>query len=503
MNLFAKRMNSLRLRLLLGVLAAIALFWAAWFGCQVVQMSRQETGLWDQTMQSIGQQILLSLPKGLDQLDERAVYSLPAQVRVQREHVSYQVWQRDGRAVLRSADAPATPWLPLNFDADDAFARVQADGDEWRVYAISDASGQMQVQVAKSRRQMKAMGGSWLALGVGTVLLLMLVLSAVIWLIIRWSLRPVQAVRAAIVQRSALAFQPVCGDDLPEELRPLVDAFNKLLARLEAALQAERRFLADAAHELRTPLAALMAQAQLAQSAPSWGQSRAALEPLVEGIARSARLTEQMLDLARLDAAETQPAPGAAALHEIVALVVHDFDAIARQGRQRLLLHTEPCSVAVDVDTLGVLLRNLVDNALRYAGAGARVEVACAVERGRGAGRVLLSVRDDGPGVPAAERGRIFDRFYRVAGTAGRGSGIGLSLVARIAELHGAELEVTDGLDGRGFGITLRFNSLGTVSSAERGAAQSGTEPAPAPSRPALGAHAANPAGSGPGTRLP
>jgi two-component system sensor histidine kinase QseC len=446
--------SSLRIRLLVGLMLAIVGFTVVWFACQAMLVSSQHTGRWDASMQAVGQQVLLSMPAVLPSGSSEPAYDLPSQSRLQPQLMSYQVWLRTGRSVLRSTGSPTQPLVPLRFDEAEGFHMATIDGVDWRVYTLNDASGQIQVQIGKSQPQLLSLLMLWLGTSVGTVLLLMALLGVVTWLIICWSLAPVEAARAAMLERGPLDLQPLSAHALPSEVKPLVESFNALLLRLEAALQGERRFLADAAHELRTPLAALMAQAQLVQSAPTLEDSRASLSPLISGIERSARLTEQLLDLARLDAVASPTAQPAVQLHEIVSLVVRDYDNTAQSGNQRLLLHAEPCSARVDVDAVGVLLRNLLDNALRYAGPGARVEIMCREQAGLG---VLLSVRDDGPGVPEAERERIFDRFYRVPGTPGRGSGIGLSLVARIAKLHAATLEVCEGLDGRGLGITLRF----------------------------------------------
>ncbi len=447
---------SLRIRLLVGLMLAILGFTVVWFGCQAMLMSSQHTGRWDESMQAVGQQVLLSMPEVLPAGSSEPAYSLPPQTRLQPQLMSYQVWLRNGRSVLRSVGSPNTPLVPLRFDSPEGFHMATIDGIDWRVYTLNDASGQIQVQIGKSQPQLLSLLMLWLGTSVGTVLLLMALLGVVTWLIICWSLAPVEASRTAMLERGPLDLKPLAVHELPTEVKPLVESFNALLLRLESALQGERRFLADAAHELRTPLAALMAQAQLVKSANTLEESHASLTPLISGIERSARLTEQLLDLARLDAAAPPGAQPEVAVHEIVSLVVRDYDSTAQAASQRLLLHAEPCSARVDVDAVGVLLRNLLDNALRYAGAGARVEIMC---REQAEGCLVLSVRDDGPGVPEAERERIFDRFYRVPGTPGRGSGIGLSLVARIARLHEATLEVSEGLDGRGLGITLRFVS--------------------------------------------
>jgi two-component system OmpR family sensor kinase len=453
------RASSLRLRLLLGIMFAILLLWAGWFVAHATQITTMHKDRWDGSMRAVGQQILLSLPANLPEGEQHRGFNLPAQMRQEPEKMSYQVWLRSGRSLLRSSDAPNAPWAPLQFEAGDGFQQLVAGGLEWHVYTLTDADGQVQVQVGKLQSQLDRERSIAVGISVGTALLVILLVGSVTWLIICWSLAPVEDARAALVERTPLDLRPLPAAGLPSEVKPLVEAFNALLLRLEAALQGERRFLADAAHELRTPLAALMAQAQLVQSAPTLDDSRQAVLPLIHGIERSARLTEQLLDMARLDSTPAAGARPAVALHEIVSLVVRDFDGTAQAGRQRLQLHAEPCHAPVDIDAIGVLLRNLLDNALRYAGHGARVEIACRGLRHEGDECVLLSVRDDGPGVCAEDRHRIFDRFYRVPGTPGRGSGIGLSLVWRIAELHAGTIDVGDGLDGRGLGITLRLRA--------------------------------------------
>ncbi|MEO8154599.1 MAG: ATP-binding protein [Rhizobacter sp.] len=456
MNLL--RLSSLRIRLLLGIMVAVFAIWGVWFAAHALQSSNMHQAHWDASLETVGQQVLLSMPAVLPSMSSEPAFSLPAQMRQLPEQMSYQVWLNNGRTVLRSPKSPTTPWVPLRFDTAPAIEQVTVAGDAWRVYTLSDASGQMQVQVGKLQAQVDHERGVWIGISVGSSVLLVLLLGSITWFIICWSLQPVEAARAALLARKPLDLSPMPEGDLPHEVRPLVESFNALLLRLESAMQGERRFLADAAHELRTPLAALMAQAQLVHSASTLEESRTSLAPLISGIERSARLTGQLLDMARLDVVESPDNHPAVALHEIVSLVVRDYDSTAQASRQRLLLHAEPCSAHVDVNAVGVLLRNLLDNALRYAGAGARIEIVCREQAVQERVGVVLSVRDDGPGVPECERERIFDRFYRAPGTPGRGSGIGLSLVARIASLHAATLDVSEGLDGRGLGITLCFN---------------------------------------------
>jgi signal transduction histidine kinase len=226
---------------------------------------------------------------------------------------------------------------------------------------------------------------------------------------------------------------------------------------LDDAIQGERRFIADAAHELRTPLAALLAQAQVALRTAATDEEKTSLRRLVAGVERSARLSEQLLDMARLDAGKYANGHERVDLYDLLVVVVRDFETVANQKRQLISLDTEPCVIVGHIDELGILIRNLLDNALRYAAEGGHVAVSCQCLQKDGNEIVRLRVADDGPGVPEPERERIFDRFYRVPGNGGRGSGIGLSLVARIAQLHGATIAVGKGLDGRGFGIDVWF----------------------------------------------
>jgi two-component system sensor histidine kinase QseC len=444
-------MQSLRARLLAAVLAAILLFWSALLAVVFVHHTREQTGEVDFTLREIAGSILLSTQANLDALPAAETLRLPAGASYTGDLVSYQTWLRSGKNVWRSPGAPASP---LRADFADGFADREVDGVAWRVFALSDAAGRFQVQVAKRQSQIDAALRNKVGVTLGTGAVLFALLVAAIWSVVRWSLRPVDAMRAAVERRETLDLAPLPAARLPAEVRPLVESFNRLLAQVERALQRERRFISDAAHELRTPLAALLAHAQVALRAQGIQQKNAALLELSAAAARGARLSEQLLDLARLDAAGTDRGRPVE-LHELVAVVLRDFESVAQRRAQLISLDIEPCAILGDTDELGILLRNLIDNALRYTGEGGRIAVSCGWCREKRA--MHLRVADNGPGVPEDERQRIFERFYRVAGNRLRGSGIGLSLVARIARSHGAALEVGSGLDGRGLSIALWF----------------------------------------------
>jgi signal transduction histidine kinase len=272
-----------------------------------------------------------------------------------------------------------------------------------------------------------------------------------IWLATWRGLQPLDAVAREIAARRPDKLEPVSPASAPKEIRPLVEAINGLFVRVEHALESERRFTADAAHELRTPLAALATQAQVALRARDDAERGHAIEQLIASSRRAARLVDQLLTLARLDPDEAVPATPLrldTLAEEICA--AHGADAMAKNIA--LELEAAPTTMRGHADMLRILLRNLVDNAIRYTPAGGRVVVAVAPG--------LLSVTDSGPGIPVVERERVFDRFHRLAGQQTEGSGLGLSIVARIAERHGARIHLGDGAAGVGLRVEVAFSAV-------------------------------------------
>lgn len=452
-------MRSLRTRLFVVLLGAIAVAWMVLLAVLAQQFSHESSGWRDRSLGDIGRNILLSMPSDVRLLSGAANLRLgdavsPATGKVGKVgNLAFQIWIKPRREVVMRA--PGASAAPLKPDFADGYAMRTINGEEWRVYAVSDAHNEVQVQVGKPTADLAGEIRKWVRVGLVTTLLVLLVLGVAIKLVIRWSLKPVIEVREAIAARDRLDLTPLPGGGLPDEVRPLIESFNQLLARLDRAMRNERQFLAEAAHELRTPLAALLTHAQVAQRSKTLDEAKAPLRQLVHGVERSARLSQQLLDSARLDA-ELSRKRTTIELADIVAVVTHELGAIATQKCQSIALDAEPCAIAGNIDDLGILIGNLIDNAIRYAGGGGRIAVRCL----RVGDTAQLQVFDDGPGVAAADRERIFDRFFRVAGSNQRGSGLGLSLVARIAASHGATIATGDGLDGRGFGITVSFPLL-------------------------------------------
>ena len=277
---------------------------------------------------------------------------------------------------------------------------------------------------------------------------------ALVWFGVARGLRPLQGLSDEIRARSPRDLRPLDATQAPEEARPLVEGINRLLGEVAEANRNQQRFLANAAHQLRTPLAGLQAHAELALAQPVPEACRAELEQVHGATVRTARLANQLLALARAEAMARASGkrPGA----NLRAVVEEAADEWVRSALQRdidLGFDLEDVTVDGDAFLLREALANLVHNALEYTPAGGRVTVR-AVRCGSGA---ALEVEDDGPGIAPAERGRVLERFYRAPGTGGTGSGLGLSIVREIAAAHGAEIAIGEGEGGRGCRVTLRF----------------------------------------------
>jgi signal transduction histidine kinase len=356
------------------------------------------------------------------------------------QRVVVQIWDPRGVAVYLSNAA-----TPLPLSRAPGFSDLTHEGRQWRMYTARTGPQTIQVAQATSVRTELAAGAALRLLV--PILAVLPLLALLVWFILDRGLAPLARVARAVGTRSPASLDPLPAVGLPGEVRPLVDALNELLARLGEAFTMQRRFAADAAHELRTPLTALALQIQLAERAKSDGERAAALAKLKDGVKRASRLVQQLLALARLEpeAAETPFAP--VAIDALAQSVVEELAPLAAAKSVTLAAtRVEPVDAKGNEDALRLLAGNLVDNAIRYAPAGGRVEVR-AFRRGADA---VLEVADDGPGIPADERARVFDRFYRVPGTDAPGSGLGLAIARQVADLHHGRIELDDGLGGRG-----------------------------------------------------
>lgn len=275
-------------------------------------------------------------------------------------------------------------------------------------------------------------------------------LAVLLVIAIGFALAPLRQLARDVATRAPDRLDPLPVESLPAEVAPLVTRLNSLFADIMRALENERRFTADAAHELRTPLAALKAQAQVALASVDTEERQHALTQILVGCDRATHLVAQLLTLARLDADTPHPLQDIA-LRPIAEEVLAQSagDAIARHCD--LALREGDAQVRGDAMLLQVLLRNLIDNALSHGG-GTQIEVSIAAH----GAQAVLSVTDDGRGIAASERERVQQRFYRGADADSSGSGLGLSIVRRIAELHGGSLDIV--LPASGEGVSVRLS---------------------------------------------
>jgi len=329
---------------------------------------------------------------------------------------------------------------------------VEINGQRWRTYGMNDAGFTIQISQPEHARKLfvREMAQSLLYPLLGLIPLV----GTLIWLAVGRSLRPLNEISQAIMKRSATSLEPISEANIPLEVKPLVQELNELLVRLNASLEAQRRFTADAAHELRTPLTVLQLQLDnLRRTTTETGRLKHA-DKLQEGIDRATNVVRQMLTLARVEPNAAEPAIVPIHLDGLVQEVVAHHAAEAVEKNIDLgVLRIEPVMLHGSAENLRLLIENLVGNALRYTQAGGKINVSVY----RHVSNAVLEVQDNGVGVPEAERERIFERFYRVLGNDTEGSGLGLSIAKNVVDQHHGIIEVKDGIEGKGlnFIVTL------------------------------------------------
>lgn len=356
------------------------------------------------------------------------------------------VWSRDGRLLASSDPAVSLPFLSRS-----GLTEASAGGERWHLYTIVLEDGI--VQAAQRAGEREALARETASDLVLPALGVLAVIAVLLGLALRRGMQPLSHAAAEVAARSAESLHPIPTDSQPPELRQLVGAINDLMGRLGQALTQQRHFMADAAHELRTPMTALRLQAQLVERAADPAQRAIAIAELREGIERTRHLVERLLQMARVGPDTPLERHDPVDLAVLVRDCVSRFSARAEADGVDLGATSQAAPrVQGDAHQLGILLDNLVDNALRQVPRGGRIDVAAL----RSDGQARLSVTDNGPGIPAGERRRVFDRFYRGKGAIGYGSGLGLSIVRAVAERHGAQVALDDA-PGGGLQVTVTF----------------------------------------------
>jgi two-component system sensor histidine kinase QseC len=432
----ARRNWSLAQRLTAMVLGFVLLAWAATVAMAWFVTRHELNELLDAHLAQTA--ALLATGEVDDADDDDALVQAPVLLHKYQSRVAFQIWHK-GRLRARSVDAPE---LPLAAPDARGLSDQRIEGTAWRVFTTTRSEDGRVKDVIHVGEHVSARRHVLLASLRGSLIPLLLalpLLAAGIWWSVRRALRPLRQ-----LGRSVAARQPQALDRLPEagvlpEVRPLVRALNDLFERVGAHLASERRFTADAAHELRTPIAAIRMQAQVAQGAHDDAERAQALAATIAGCDRATHLVEQLLQLARLEADTADGTPACSLPTDLVALAAEqarELQPVAAARGQRIVFEppAQPVPVPMGATLLAVLLRNLLDNALRYSPEGATARVV--VEPGAADKGALLTVEDSGPGLDNEAMARLGERFFRVLGSGQTGSGLGWSIVRRLARLH-------------------------------------------------------------------
>lgn len=366
--------------------------------------------------------------------------------------LAFQVLDAQGQSLLQSASAPVALLSQLRQQLAESqgtevlperlagYHDVALGAYHWRTFMLHDPDNQHWILVGEREDVRGELVGLIARRMLLPDLLGLPILALLVWMAVGWGLAPLAQMASFIKSRDADNLAPLLLAPLPQELEPIVAALNRLLQQVAQLLAREQRFLADAAHELRTPLAVLRIHAQNAQQAPDPEDRAKALQQLEHGVERATRVVTQLLTLARLEPAAVQLAMAPLDLAALAREELAELTPLALDHQQELEFEAEGSDFQLQADgpSLGTLLQNLLGNALQYTPAGGRIRVLLQGQPEA----LLLRVQDSGPGVPAELREKLFERFFRQG--MGQGAGLGLSIVRRVVELHSGEIELLD-----------------------------------------------------------
>lgn len=367
------------------------------------------------------------------------------------ELIQFQVWDDQGNLLLRSEQAPSKPLS----NVDSGFSTHYVDQQLWHVFTHIDPETNFRVDVAERSDFREELEGRVTQDSIFIMLITYPFLGILIWIIVGRGLDSIRQVTDELRERAPSNLKSVDLDVVPTEIQPLVDELNQLFSRLHDAFEREKRFASDAAHELKTPLAALKAQTQVALMIKDRDEKRAALTKIIEGVDRASHVVQQLLTMSRM-------APQAL-MHEmepvdLVALAKDALVDLVPKGIERnteLALHApdKPVIFQGYPTAVGILIRNLLDNAIRYTPEGSLVQIHVLETDDA----IELKVEDNGPGIPKELRERVFERFFRVLGSKAMGSGLGLGIVQQIVAIHNADIALNEPESGSGLIVTIRF----------------------------------------------
>lgn len=363
----------------------------------------------------------------------------------------FQVWDKNNKLVMHSPNQ-------IDFDLKDTepgFSDRVINHNDWRIYSVFDSKTQVKIVVAELYNLRRELADDIARSNANILLVTYPVFGILVWVIISFALRSVSRVTTEISNRASTFLEPVQLTEIPIEIKPLVAELNQLFIRLKLAFERNKRFAADAAHELRTPLAALKTHAQVAIQADNEQDRNKALEKVIESVNRSSHVVAQLLTLSRLGEEETLVDVKPVDIHKLATEIIAYLAANALEKNIEIELAPAPkWPFVLGNDTaLGILIRNIVDNAIRYTPSGGEVKISVIEQPDY----VILRTIDTGTGIPPELRERVFERFYRILGTKAQGSGLGLAIVTQIANLHHAKIVLATPPNGKGLQFDVAF----------------------------------------------
>lgn len=363
----------------------------------------------------------------------------------------YQVWSKNGDLLLHSAGAPTVPMS----DGIAGFSNTFIDKESWRIYTDKNPQTGATVIVAEDFSQQHILKDAIATNNIIVMLISFPLLGMLIWIIVNKSLSNIKNVAHEISQRAPRYLEEVNITHIPVEIQPLIEELNRLFGRLRQAFDREQRFAADAAHELRTPMAAIKTQTQVALKSDSEEEFKHALHKILAGVDRSTHVVQQLLTLSRLNPGSSMDKQNAINMVAIVSEIISELVPLAISNDAELEFDCDKDNITLlaNAASIGILVRNLVDNAIRYTPEDGKVKI----ELKQLKNQVILRVSDNGPGIPEKLHGRVFERFFRVLGSQKPGSGLGLAIVEQIVSLHNAKLTLDKPAQGTGLVVEITF----------------------------------------------